>query len=318
MKNCNNNQINMKKLELWETSFSHIFESSLVSDIILDKENKVFKVIFCDFPILEYLLKKQFVRNSVVFYAQGWDSVTITSCNENTNEPIEIDTVEKTKLLVFSKTKSKDKVFWGPSVVTGNRIKISFKNLLSYNFYDMELGNDMEKYLSLKLGMNISEVEKTLDKKLTLEYILKPELKGFLYLNDTVGTPLKFTKDRILEHISFNAPFSLAVDEIKIGMNMNEVEILKGLPEIKDSSENYPEYEDWIFCSKNTAYYFIGNKVNSISLHDFNGNIFTDEDIEKLINVVKDGDKIEIFDIENCDDIKISSSFDIDKSNEIK
>jgi hypothetical protein len=307
----------MKKLELWETSFSHIFESSLVSDIILDKENKVFKVIFSDFPILEYLLKKQFVRNSIVFYAQGWDIVTITSCNENTNEPIEIDTVEKTKLLVFSKTESKDKVFWGPSVVTGNRIKISFKNLLSYNFYDMELGNDMEKYLSLKLGMNISEVEKTLYKKLTLEYILKPELKGFLYLNDTVGTYLRFTKDKILEHISFNTPFSLAIDGITIGMNMNEVEKLKGLPEIKESGENYPEYEDWIFYSKNTVYYFIENKVNSISLNDFNGTILTDEDVEKLINATVDKDKIENCDIENGD-VVISSSFDIDKYDEIK
>jgi len=308
----------MKKLELWETAFSHIFETSLISDIILDKENKVFKVIFSDFPILEYLLEKNFISNSIVFYAQGWDSVSITSCNEETKEITEIDTVEKTKLLVFSKTESKDKIFWGPSVVTGNGIKISFLNLLSYNFYDMELGNNMEKYLSLKLGMNISEVEKTLDKKLTLEYILKPELKGFLYLNNTVGTYLTFTKDKILDHISFDAPFSLAVDGITIGMNMNEVEKLKGLPEIKESDEKYPEYEDWIFYSKNIVYYFIENKVNSISLNDFNGNILTNEDIEKLINAVKDGNKIENFDIENCDDIKISSSFDINKSDEIK
>jgi hypothetical protein len=308
----------MKKLELWETAFSHIFESSLISDIVLDKENKVFKVIFSAFPILEFLVKKNFKSNSIVFYAQGWDSVTITSCNEETKEITELDTVEKTKLLVFSKTESKDKIFWGPSAVTENTIKISFINLLFYNFYDMELGNNMENYLLLKLGMNISEVEKVLDKKLALEFILKPELKGFRFLNDTVGTYLHFTKDKILDHISFDTPFSLAVDGIKIGMNMNEVEKLKGLPEIKNSSESSPEYEDWIFCSKNTAYYFIENKVNSISLHDFSGNIFTDEDIEKLINAVHDNDKIENFDIENCDDFKISSSFDIDKSDEIK
>jgi len=57
---------------------------------------------------------------------------------------------------------------------------------------------------------------------------------------------------------------------------MNEVEKLKGLPEIKERGENYPEYEDWIFYSKNTVYYFIDNKVNSISLNDFNRNILTD------------------------------------------
>ena len=59
-------------------------------------------------------------------------------------------------------------------------------------------------------------------------------------------------------------------------MDMNEVEKLKGLPEIKERGENYPEYEDWIFYSKNTVYYFIDNKVNSISLNDFNRNILTD------------------------------------------
>jgi hypothetical protein len=275
---------NMKKLELWGTAYSHIFESSLISDIILDKENKVFKVIFNDFPILEMLLEKQFIRNSIVFYAQGWDSVSITSYNEKTKEIIEIDTVEKTKLLVFSKTESKDKIFWGPSVVTGNTIKISFINLLSYNFYDMELGNNMEKYLLLKLGMNVSEVEKVLDKKLTLEYILRPELKGFCYLNDTIGTYLKFTKDRILSFIAFNAPFYLAVDGITIGMNMNEVEKIKGLPEKKENFEDYPEMEEWIFCSENTTYLFIENKVHDITLFNFNRNYLTKEDIEKLIN----------------------------------
>jgi len=38
MTNYKNNQNNMKKLELWETAFSHIFSMAEISDIILDKE----------------------------------------------------------------------------------------------------------------------------------------------------------------------------------------------------------------------------------------------------------------------------------------
>jgi len=100
----------------------------------------------------------------------------------------------------------------------------------------------MEKYLLLKLGMNISEVEKVLEEKIT------------------------------------------AVDGIKIGMNMNEVEKIKGLPEKIETSDEFPEMVDWFYYSKNIVYYFIDNKVDDISFHDFNGNYFTNEDIEKLLN----------------------------------
>ena len=128
----------MRKLELWETAFSHIFDLSPVSDIILDKENKVFQVIFSESPALEMFLRRKFDNNSTFFYAQGWDNVTITSCDKKTNETTEIDAVEKTHFLVFSRTEDKNKIFWGPSVETENRIKYSFINLQSYTIYEME------------------------------------------------------------------------------------------------------------------------------------------------------------------------------------
>lgn len=128
----------MIKLEFWETAFSHIFDLSSISDIILDKEKKVFQVIIGESPILEMFLKKKIKYNSIIFYAQGWDRVTITSCDKKTNKIKEIDTIEITKLLVFNGRKRNKTIFWGPSVVTGNTIRITFKNLQSYNFFEKE------------------------------------------------------------------------------------------------------------------------------------------------------------------------------------
>jgi len=166
----------------------------------------------------------------------------------------------------------------------------------------------MEKYLLLKLGMSVSEVEKVLEQKITLErHEHSLDSKGF-YSDDTIGTYLHFTDDKILDLISFLKTFSLAVDGITIGMNMNEVEKIKGLPEKKEHSENFPEIEEWFYYSKNTAYLFVDNKVYDISL--YNCEVFlTKDDIEALVNAVSGVDKIEDFDIENGD-IVFSSSFD--------
>ena len=128
----------MKKLELWEKSFSYIFSTSEISDIILDKEKKVFQVIIYDCPLIELFLKEKFKYNSIVFYAQGWDSVSITLCNEEKDEIKEIDTVEKTKLLILNREEPQKTIFWGPIRNNENRIKISFINLQSYAFYEME------------------------------------------------------------------------------------------------------------------------------------------------------------------------------------
>jgi hypothetical protein len=127
----------MKKLELSEGAFSHIFTMAQISDIILDKENKVFQIIIYDCPLIEMFLKEKFKYNSIVFQAQGWDNVSITLFNEETNETTEIETVEKTILLVFRKEADKT-IFWGPYKNNGNRITITFTNLLSYAFYEKE------------------------------------------------------------------------------------------------------------------------------------------------------------------------------------
>ena len=121
----------------------------------------------------------------------------------------------------------------------------------------------------------------------------------------------------MLKSISFSSPFSVAVDGIKIGMNMNEVEKIKGLPDKKENSDKFPEMADWFYFSKDIVYYFIDNKVFDIIFHDFNGSILSNEDIDKLINTADGVYKIENSDIENGD-ITISSSFDSDEPNEIK
>ena len=157
--------------------------------------------------------------------------------------------------------------------------------------------SEEEKYLLLKLGMNISEVEKVLEQKVTLErHTHRPDSKGFCYANDIIGTYLSFTKDKILNFISFGAPFSTAVDGITIGMDINEVEKIKGMPGEKDKNENYPELEEWLYRSKNTSYLFVDNKVYDITLYKFwdsadekiedSKNYLTQEDIEVLINSI--------------------------------
>jgi len=176
----------------------------------------------------------------------------------------------------------------------------------------------MEKYLLLKLGMNVSEVEKVLEQKITLERNThRPDSKSLFYVNYTIGTYLLFTEDKILKSITFSSPFSVAIDGIKIGMNMNDVEKIKGLPDKIETSDKFPEMVDWLYFSKDIVYYFIDNKVYDISFHDFNGKFLTNEDIEKLLNAADGVYKINNCDIENGD-IVISSSFDSDVPNEIK
>ena len=179
----------------------------------------------------------------------------------------------------------------------------------------------MEKYLLLKLGMNVSEVEKVLEQKIILQQY-RPDINGFYFSNYALGTYLSFTYEKKLSFISFKSPFSLAVDGITIGMNMNEVEKIKGLPETQESSEKHPEIEEWFYPSNNTTYLFVENKVYDITHYNFSEDYLTKDDVEALVNAVSGVDKIDksYFEItsyfENSiknGDIVISSSFDMDK-----
>ena len=183
---------------------------------------------------------------------------------------------------------------------------------------EIKIGNNMEKYPLLKLGMNVSEVEKVLDQKITLERSTRsPDSKSLFYFDYTIGTGLSFSEDYILKIIIFEYPFSVAVDGIKIGMNMIEVEKIKGLPEELETWDKYPETIKWFYFSKGIVYFFKDKKVCYISFHNFNGTILTNEDINKLINAADGVYKIENGDIENGD-VEFSSSFDSDVPNEIK
>ena len=168
----------------------------------------------------------------------------------------------------------------------------------------------MEKYLLLKLNMNISEIEKILEQKLILEQ--KRDKRGdiyFTYFDDINGIHINFTKEKNIESISFHPPFSLAVDGIKLGMDIKEVEKIKGLPERTSSFENDQGIEEWVYCSKNTFYLIVDKKVYEIQIDEYFKKYLSNDDIEKLINSVNNVDKIE-----DCD-FKISSSFDIDNIN---
>jgi len=134
----------MNKLELNDRSFPYIFSSGEVTNIILDKENKIFQVIFRDCPMLEMFLREKLKYNTICFYAQGWDNVTITLNDEKKQNITEIDKIEKTRLLIIKRTSLKKPIFGKKTIFhgyiygTGNSIEITFKFLKTHDFYEME------------------------------------------------------------------------------------------------------------------------------------------------------------------------------------
>ena len=145
MSNYKNSQNNMRKLDLSEKSYPFIFSTSEVSNIILDKENKIFQVVFRDCPIIEMFLNEKFKSNTLCFFAQGWDNVSITSCDVGTKKTKKIDTVEITRLLIIKRKNikkpifGKKTIFYGPYKNNGNTLQITFSKLISHDFYEMGL-----------------------------------------------------------------------------------------------------------------------------------------------------------------------------------
>ena len=134
----------MRKLELTEKSFPYIFSSSEIANIILDKEKKIFQVIFRDCPMVEMFLNEKFKYNTICFYAHGWDNVLIKLRDENTKKSKQVDTVIKTRLLIIKRKNlrkpifGKKTIFYGPIKNNGSTLQIIFSKLLSHDFYEME------------------------------------------------------------------------------------------------------------------------------------------------------------------------------------
>jgi hypothetical protein len=120
---------------------------------------------------------------------------------------------------------------------------------------NIKINEKAEKYVSLKCGMSLSEVENILNHELVL--------RAFEKEYDThIGIGLRFTDTKILDCISFDATFSLTVDGIGIGMDKNEVIKIKGIPDEKTDDD--PEMEFWFYNTKNTFYTFVENKIDQI------------------------------------------------------
>ncbi|WP_062326767.1 hypothetical protein [Treponema endosymbiont of Eucomonympha sp.] len=99
----------------------------------------------------------------------------------------------------------------------------------------------MEKCLQVKLGMGITEISTLLNKDIVLMPVEHENNKNkscFTFSNENLGLRLHFTLDtKKVQAITFEMPFSLAVDGIKIGMKKNEVKKIRGKPESTDSLE---------------------------------------------------------------------------------
>jgi hypothetical protein len=140
---------------------------------------------------------------------------------------------------------------WNISNIAEDRILDRWEQI------NIKINEIAEKYVSLKCGMSLSEVENILNQELVLR-----ESENGYYLSTYIGIYLSFTKSKILDYISFSAPFSLTVDGIGIGMDKNEVVQIKGIPEEKTDDD--PAMEFWFYNTKNTFYTFEENKVDEI------------------------------------------------------
>lgn len=111
----------------------------------------------------------------------------------------------------------------------------------------MHWGRDMEKFLHLKTGMHISEVENVLNIKLEIEQIREKHFKTDQVHFKNYGVWLFFKPEtQILDTIRFEDPFSLEIDGVKIGDTKKQVKQLKGKPPRVDP---FPDQDEsiWIY-----------------------------------------------------------------------
>ncbi|WP_059369512.1 hypothetical protein [Treponema endosymbiont of Eucomonympha sp.] len=117
----------------------------------------------------------------------------------------------------------------------------------------------MEKCLQIKLGMGITEISTLLNEDIVLMPVEHENNKNkscFTFSNENLGLRLHFTLDtKKVQAITFQTPFSLAVDGIKLGMKTNEVKKLRGKPESTNSLEKLG-VKYWFYDNGTTLYEF--------------------------------------------------------------
>jgi len=127
----------LEKLELPETAFKNIFDLAGVSNIILDKDKKIFEIVFFEYPLIEIFLHKKFT--TVIFHGESWTELKITSSKfSNGKNSKKIDTIEKINYIPRFRIMNEKIMFCGKGAVTGDWINIVFSNLLLYGFYGAE------------------------------------------------------------------------------------------------------------------------------------------------------------------------------------
>ena len=122
----------------------------------------------------------------------------------------------------------------------------------------------MRKYLQIKLGMEISEVNNILGEEIKL----KIKEDGYSYFNKTYGIYLYFEhKDKKLHAIGYNELFNLSIDGFNINMHEKELRKIKGEPNYtKSIPENKVEY---LIYEKSSVCYEIdttNGKIKAITI----------------------------------------------------
>ena len=114
----------------------------------------------------------------------------------------------------------------------------------------------MEKFLSLKIGMTIEQSEELLNEKFTIEHRREEHFKSDIVHFENVGVLLFFNPEtEILETIRYEAPFALAVEDVKIGDTKKDVKSKKGIAPRIDPFP-YPDTQPttiWIYGSHHNA-----------------------------------------------------------------
>jgi len=117
------------------------------------------------------------------------------------------------------------------------------------------------KYLQLKTGMDIMEINEILNKEIVLK---KTRTGTYIYSIKENGIVLFFDLDgKKLNSISFKEPFNLSVNAVCINMNKSDIIKIKGKP---CSSTSIPEIEFLFYDNHKTCYEIDKNNEKLLSI----------------------------------------------------